>query len=83
MGHAKTIDTQGKLRLTCEVGGMYLGAGDKRANSLRYLTLLLGPMAYEGRGYHHGVASLSSPYLMTSKPCPSTVSKKILPPAKN
>ena len=52
MVRAKTIDMQGKPGLTCEVGGVYLGAGDKRANSSRYLTLSRRLMLNEGRRYH-------------------------------
>lgn len=54
MVRAKTIDTQGKPGLTGEVGGMYLGAGVKRASSsaVGYLTLPPALMAYEGRNFH-------------------------------
>ena len=54
MVRAKTIDTQGKPGLTGEVGGIYLGAEDKRENSsaVGYLTLPPALMAYESRSYH-------------------------------
>lgn len=48
------MDTQGKPGLTGEVGGIYLGAKDKRANASaeEYLTLPPAPRACEGRSYH-------------------------------